>query len=552
MGQKDKSKITNTFERGMYLDSLHSLQPQGTYRDAWAVTNKSDQENKYGVSNAAANELFVKLPKGTIRSLLYVEERNYYIAFLNTSGVSEIGIIYEDTKEYKKVVDDGDLPEPLNFSDKEWNSLTAKVMQPCNQLYIYWSNGDYYYRLNIDDPCKEWKERPLKLFREHCIAQAQVTVMSGGELPNGIYQPFIRLRDADGNTTNWFHIGMPAPVGQGRDGDNIAGENSEKSIAIKVEDLHEDFGIVDIGIYSVIGGRSATVWVDTVAYGKGMIDYHYRGTTGKEIPINLAEVLERNDLYIRGENLVQFDGHLVLYNLRSNNNIDWQRDVNNIKWYYQIYGVRRSEAHKYKGLRPNENYWFGIHGNYTDGTKTTDFAGIGRDGSNARMVRLPGCDCEVPYWEVEDTTKRTEVFCDIANFISKPAKTHTLTEHTSNDIVPDYVLNGSGDVEVENHTDYASSDEFIDETNKDVNDATEGSAAKSFDKLACICENFKKVLEDAVTIAGNEEAQSMRFDALNHKEMYELACDCDALTTPGGQRVYPPFLFVGLVADTIK
>lgn len=66
---------------------------------------------------------------------------------------------------------------------------------------------------------------------------------------------------------------------------------------------------------------------------------------------------------------MQFDSHLLIYNTRANYNNDWQRDVNNFKLYYQIYGVRRSEAHKHKGLRPNENYWIGIHANWVDNTK---------------------------------------------------------------------------------------------------------------------------------------------------------------------------------------
>ena len=282
MGQKSKHTAINTFERGMYHDSLHSQQPPGTYREAWAVTNKSDNENRYGVSNEASNELWVKLPKdAVIRALVYVEERDWYVVFLRKGNLSEIGIIKEKTKEYTKIVDDNNLPEPMLFSEQEWNSVTAKVMQPCNQLHLYWSNGDYYYRVNLEDPCKDWKNRPIKLFREHCVGRIDATIMDGGGggLPNGIYQAFVRLRDQDGNTTNWFKIGQPIPIGQGYDGDNIEGEYSGKAIQIKTENLHGDYGIADIGIHSTIGGRSATIWVDTVAYGKGILDYYYRANT---------------------------------------------------------------------------------------------------------------------------------------------------------------------------------------------------------------------------------------------------------------------------------
>ena len=557
MGSKRKSKVVNTFENGMFLDSLPSLQPPGTYREAWGVRNKTDKENKFGVSNVAANEIHVKLPNGIIRSLLYIEERDYFIAFMKiNSGGSEIGIINEKLKQYTKVVDDGDLPEPLSFSDQEWNSMTAKVMQPCNQLHIYWSNADYFYRINLEDPCRDWKKRPIKLFREHCVSAIVSTIMEGGSLPNGIYHPFVRLRDADGNTTNWFRLGQPIQIGQGNDGDNIPGEDSEKSIQIKIENLHEDYGIVDIGIHSVVGGQNATVWIDTVAYGKGIIDYQYRGKTGKEIPISISDVLGRNDLYIRGKNLTQFDGHLVLYNLRANNNIDWQRDVNNFKLFYQIYAVPIKEAYKYKGLRPNENYWFGIHENYVDGTTSTDFKFIGKDGSNAPMVRLPGCDCEVPNWEVEDTSIRTKTFCDLSGLIRKNQRTHILKETGANPIIPDYTSDGKGGAVVENNNENVNQGKLEEELNTDFNEAV-ANGGKSFDHVHCMGEKMKEVLLDATVLPQSDPDRSIRFAGAARGELFDLACICENLRYPPkdekdkGNLVYPPGFFHQLLDDAV-
>ncbi len=558
MGQKKKAKIINSFNKGMYLDSLHSLQPEGTYREAWGVTNQTDDENKYGVSNEAANELWVKLPKGTIRSLLYIEERDYYVAFMKMdSGLSEIGIINEKTKEYTKVVDDNNLDEPMNFSNEEWNSITSKVMQPCNELHVYWSNADYYYRVNLDDKCHDWKLHPIKLFREHCIGAIQSTILDGGGggLPNGIYQPFLRLRDADGNTTNWFKMGQPIPIGQGHDGDNIAGENSGKSINIKTENLHQDYGVADIGIYSTVGGRAVAIWIDTVAYGKGILDYHYRGVTGKEIPILPSEVIGRNDLYIRGKNLTQYDGHLILYSLRANNNVDWQRDVSKFKAYYQIYAVPVRDAHRYKGLRPNENYWFGIHGNYVDGNKTADFNFIGRDDGSTFSVVLPGCDCSVPSWEVQDTSIRTKTFCDLAGMNTSMQREHTLTEDEGNDLVTEYEPNkddGKPPV-VANNKNNADPTEAIETINKEKNDAIGAAGgAKDLDSLRCMCDNFKNVLEDARDLGGGDLEKSTRFIGIDNAELYQLACACESIKDTSGNLIYPPPTFQDLIKVIVE
>lgn len=556
MGQKVKKTLSNSFGRGMYLDSLVSSQPDGTYRESWGITNKTDDESLFGVSNASANEIHIKLPNGIIRALLYVEERDYYIAFFKmNSGVSEIGILDEKSKSYIKVVDDNDLQEPLKFSDAEWNSVTAKVMQPCNNLYLYWSNSDYYYRINIDDKCRDWKSKPIRLMREHCIGKIEAVIMDGGNLPNGIYQAFMRLRDSDGNQTNWFRVNQPIPIGQGHDGDNMAGDNSRKSINIKTEGLHEDYGIVDIGIFSTVGGVSVSKWVDTVAYGKGKVDYHYRGDTGKEIPISISEVIGRKDMYIRGSNLAQFDGRLVLYNLIANNNIDWQGDVNNFKIYWQVYGVPIREAHKYKGLRPNENYWFGIHENYTDGTKSADFMFIGRDGSNSTMIQIPGCDCEVPEWEVKDTTIVTNTFCDLSKLIHGNKVDITMTETGANDITPDYEPDPSdptGGVVVGNNQGNADGGKTMDEIDKTNDEASGGSSSKDLKTLRCMCDKLVEVLFDAEKLGGGDLEKSVRFAGINKKEIYEMACACQAAKDENGEYIYPPNLFHNFIISIVE
>lgn len=556
MGEKSKSKVLNTFDSGMYLDSLHSLQPKGTYREAWGVTNKTDEENKFGLANEAANELNIAKPKGSIvRALLYIEERNYYLGFLRAaSGISEIGIFDEIKKKYIKILDDNDLPEPLKWSDAEWNSLTAKVMQPCNQLYVCWSNADYYYEINIDDKCRDWKKRPIRLFREHCAGVPVSTIMDGGGsgIPNGIYFPFFRLRDAGGNVTNWSHVGQPIPIGEGYEGDNIAGEISGKAINIKLEDLHQDYGVVDIGMHSIVGGRPLTVWVDTVAYGKGIVDYYYRGSTGKEQPIDLSTVIGRNNLYIRGRSLMQFDSHLLLFNTRANYNIDWQKQVSQAKLYWQIYGVRRSEAHKYKGLRPNENYWIGVHANWTDFTKSADFAFIGKKPENDSKVTLPGCDCEVPYWEVQDTTKVTQVFCDLTGLSTKQQVEHKLTEADDNDLVPEYEPGENGDPVVSNNDKNVDGDKVIDKVNKDVNDAKDGSAAKDLETLKCMCDSFREVLIDAEALNGGDLEKSTRFVGINKKELFELACACEAAREEDGSIIYLPGTFMNLIEKIVE
>lgn len=112
--ERAPSKVINTFHKGMWKDSLPSMQPDGTYKEAWAAVNTTDNESNFGVANELSNELFILLPKNTlVRGLIYAEERDWYVVMLfnGSSGLSEIGILDEKLKTYTKIVDDNDLPD---------------------------------------------------------------------------------------------------------------------------------------------------------------------------------------------------------------------------------------------------------------------------------------------------------------------------------------------------------------------------------------------------------------------------------------------------------
>lgn len=402
---KQKTVLTNRFTGGMYRDSLPSLQPENTYREAWNAVLESDEENSFGISNENSNEIHVDIP-GDVRGLIFAEERDQYVTFIiNEDNKGEIGIIDNNKKCYTKLTD-----KDVDITCDEWVDADLKYMGPCNDLHLYFSTNDTYKYVNLDDPCCKFEVK--ELLKADCIPAFDFQIFKkGGALPNGTYWFSARLRDAEGNDSNWFKISKGIHI-SGKD--HIPGQNSKKAINVKLNGLHRDYSLIDIAVTSIVAGEIATSHVDTVSYGEGKVDYLYRGRTGRELPLDTEVIRARNPRYIKGKNLMQYDGRLVLYNIRPEHNLDYQRQANNIQAKYVNYAIPARYADQFKGLRPNENYWFGIQWNYVDGTSSVAFDVPGRKATQEELnLTDDNCsDCRLPAWRLKDTSSREKLFLE--------------------------------------------------------------------------------------------------------------------------------------------
>lgn len=562
MGQKKKGSVFTTFQRGMYKDSLSSTQPEGTYKEAWNAIHEADEENGGFITNEPSNELWVNMPAGEIRGRYFVEERDSWVVLiLLEGGGEEIGVVNSRTREYTTICQ-GDLG---GLTQCEWVPMTGKILQPCNQLHVYWTVQHEYYFLNIDDPCLDCDD--FRLFKCVCIPSLETVEIEGsgqGGLPNGKYWFAVRLIDEDGNTTNWFHVSKGVNIGEEEGGDNIPGELSGKVINIRLDALNKRYGRADIAVISKIDGVISSYIVDTVSYGENQMDYTFRGRdsgAGEPIPIEPGEILARADQYVRGDNLEQYDGHLLLYELQSQFNIDYQRRANEIDARYVVYAVPLSEAHKHSGLRPNENYWFGIRWNYCDGTSSATFAIPGRDPGGFGTAQVCEDGCEVPIWEVEDTSERTHLFCDSLTPQVSNGEFRTVG-FVDNDpeLVPDFEIEDRGSGSRDSGSGGGGSRNVIDDITEQITPedlaefeenfsnelAVEYLPGHDFESTKCACDELLEVLRDtkevldredcpdcmpggAVEWGGEKLHRLLAFEGINVKDIYTMACACDSL-----------------------
>lgn len=379
----------------MWADSLHSLQPSGTYREAWNAVDKSENEENFGLKNEMSNELKVSLP-GRVIGLIRVEERDQFVTFTQVGEGTEIGIIDKKTHTYKSVVTTGKVDKFINATYQ---------IDSCNDLRAYWSENNMYKTANLDESCENHEIEDL--IKCDSIAPIRVSKQEGGRLPNGAYWFTLRLKDDDGNYTNTVKA---TDVKFAAGGNYREGEQSENKFVLNFDIASTEYTLADIIVISKVNGFISSRIVETIGVSVGPNSYEYaRVSPDDEVEIQIEEVFSRNNRYILGHNLVQFDNRLILYNIIPRYNLDYQRQALDIELKYIKTVVPIDLAEDQKGLRDNEKYQFGIAWNYCDDTSSDIFLLAGEE-ANRTPVSDNCKDCEQPYFKVNDTSQRTSLF----------------------------------------------------------------------------------------------------------------------------------------------
>lgn len=459
--------IKNMFGGGMNLDSVPSLQPDNTYRVAVNAQHESYDFNAFGIVNEPSNELCFSIPEGyKICGWGLIEERDQFIIFSHneTTRISQIGIGDTKTCTYKIVLDDSDPERFINklcFSPSEKINPTFKNLRPCNDLWVYWSNGFTYYRLNIDADLCDIKYEDLVLFDCQCpsIVQASKIEDSGELIDVGAYQFVCQLVDDDENKTNWFQIGNPVIL-TGKD--NKLGDKSDQSVLLTISNLPKTYPKVNLAVIKTIGGVQTAEVFTTLYHNGKRISYIYRGKDKDDEPITIQEILARRTGYIRGRDLVQRDGRLFLYNLMEEWNLDAQKYVSQIKTSFIVGKLPADKAGDVPTLPRGEVISLAAVFNYCDGTSSVGFHLPGRHGSKDDFTIIPVSDpknctaCDKYKWEIENTAFIEEDYCT-SNIYSLKAKGTDVT--TTPKFIPETVIYTKIDPAVWNYCKQGESNE---------------------------------------------------------------------------------------------
>ena len=295
-----------------------------------------------------------------------------------------------DTKDKTFVASDTEFGCDWGFKSCEWIYGEFKTIEPCSELHVYWSSGCIYYTINIDlmldSVRKEALKEEIKQERRQCSDKTcdyfrifkcstipKVTPIAhedGGEVAGGAYQFVVRLKDKDGNTTNWFNISDPVYIPTEH---NQAGERGTGLIELTVSCLDCKYDKLELAVIKTISGVTTVDLLTEGSYNSKNFSYTYYGNENN--PIDITEILTKRNTYIQGRDLVQKDGRLYLYSIKQLKNLDYQRRANQITATVVEYEYSYEEVVKLnlKSFMRGETYAFGIVWNYCDGTHTPVF-----------------------------------------------------------------------------------------------------------------------------------------------------------------------------------
>lgn len=426
-----RSTINNNFLSGMIQDSLEKYQVDSSYRFAKNAVHKSREAKGFGLTNEESNVLRAQF--GTIVGGLYVESMDATVIFHTEGGASNISLV--DHKNGFKRVDiatDAEFGCDWKFStDCQWINPTVKTMQPCNETYIYWSAGCEYFVANLSelrDPvrkasliaCIKGGEKSpttcgyscehFKLFKCVCTPNMSLTAQDNGghNLENGIYQFAVQLEDNAGSTTNWSFISNKLSIGSIN---NIAGEFSQQSVRLDINDLDCKYDKVNIAVVKTISGVTSTELAATRHFSSQGITFTYTGQVLADMDI--TEITVKRKTYIKGRELIQKDGRLWLYKVKQEKNINMQARIlaeAKLEFTEFIYSATVASKHNIPSLERGEGYLPAIVYKYCDNTYSPAFlmsttgagastsAGTQEDSTNAKTSIDPNItrDIETP------------------------------------------------------------------------------------------------------------------------------------------------------------
>lgn len=381
------SILQNKFTDGMALDYLESVQPNTSYRYARNAVLIDKNSLGFGISNEESNELVADAGSKVVGEL-FVERLNASILFLEGDI---LGMFDHEKDAYVEIARASEFECRWDFSSCEWISAEYKTLQPCDELYVYFSSKCTYYRINISELLNPVRKKNLidsvkrgnksetncdyscsyfKLMNCVCSPKvvSDVSENGGHSLEGGVYKFAFQLEDKEGNKTNWSEVTQPIYVGSES---NMAGERTSASISIHLTSLDCRYDVVNI---AVINGFGDAQIVAQRQYSTQGITFTYYGQKGKAI--DLEEIVTKGKKYFRGRSLAQKDSRLYLYNIRQEKNPNMQRRVfesANLNFITIETTAKHAERYNFKSLQRGENYLFGVVYKYCDGTHSPVF-----------------------------------------------------------------------------------------------------------------------------------------------------------------------------------
>ena len=416
-------QIENKFTGGLALDFLESQQPNTTYRYARNAVLMDRDSFGYGLVTEESNKNVANAGAKVVGEV-FVERLDSSILLLEGDIIS---IFDHKANTIQEVARASEFGCNFGFDSCEWVHIEVKTMQPCDELFIYFSSDCTYYRINLSELLSPTRKAALiasindtsrrktncehscehfKLM--HCVCAPKITHSTsengGHSLEGGVYKFAVQLEDKSGNKTNWSEVSNPIYIGSES---NVAGEITSASISLTLSGLDCRYDIANI---AVINGFGDAQIVASRQYSTDGLTFTYYGQKGRAV--DLSEIITKGKKYFRGRNLAQKDSRLYLYQIRQEKNPNLQArilDEANLSFITIQTSAKQAERYNFPSLQRGENYLFGVVYKYCDGTHSPVFLmspkGSGGGSSYSAATPTPPGGTEEKYIRLRGNTQ---------------------------------------------------------------------------------------------------------------------------------------------------
>lgn len=441
----DKEYQPSIAVKGLNLDFKIDSLNDGEYPYA---LNTVSRDNLQFLTNDLSNEFCVDL-EANIIGHLYIDY-DTFILFMDNNEIIQLNVA---DCTYKVILS---IP-CLNFSTYKQIKAAYTILNECNQRILYWTddvNPIRYYNIDTLETVTDCSDLSLNLCDSIPTFSDIKVNNTGGILNTGVYQFVISFgKTADNNTpiyTDWLSITNPISIFDDSlteqfsylDG-SAAGVSTNKSIYIQISNLPEKYDIIRIAVIITINQIVSIKQITSTNYSGSNFTYTYTGDSSEDINIELSEILANKETYLRAKDLLIKDNRLIIANLKTIKNINYQKYANNINIKYTTQKIRidiepyayknPSNTYSKKSWMRDEVYEIGIVWEFCDGSYSRVFHIPGREKAcfdyrldennnqiNSDLEGHPLCDdyiidddvnainCDLEKWKNRNTAIRTD------------------------------------------------------------------------------------------------------------------------------------------------
>ena len=465
--QEGPSNIKQEFNLGrigLDMDSSVNQVQKGKLSYALNAALENFDANSVNYQNEPGNEACLEFPEGyQLIGTHFIQEKNKHIFFLANpeTGGSEIGYMENNDCVYRTLCTEYlDLEitvcanSPcLNFDINYPIHKAVHKITNCS-TEVYWTDGlnprrfinieqvPYIttYLDNDDGLCDPEIEavldcNKLKVQPNFQIPSLDVTdIVVGGDLRAGTYQFAVQYSNASGDAyTSYYSVTNPTSIANTEVTTADFQYSVGNSIVLNVSNLDVTgyFQYFNLAVIKTINNGTTVELVGTYNIQERSLSITYTGQNVTQIPLSLADVLEKFPYYEIAQDLTNVQDVIVWDNLTSIDRINYQSIASQIQLQWETYKLPANNTYadgfytaNLRGYLRDEVYAFEIvflldNGKQTDGFHipgreaiSTDLIPVYQTGPNASadfigeatsVTPPPTLYKYSPYWKIYNT-----------------------------------------------------------------------------------------------------------------------------------------------------